>query len=156
MAVKKGQSWLIGHKIHGCTAVVGHDYCVLDESCCLLSIEFNKFQLVTVQMQGVGIVGPVAEDEAVAGALFQHKFAVVGVLFAIYEPAIELSRAAGDLLEDHIDGLVWWRTCGVGFAEDCVIPGDMGWWDPLGLAVNVGVFHDYSQAGVADNFGGGA
>lgn len=61
---------------------------------------------MAVQVHGVGVVGAVAEDEAVALALLKDKLPVVRVGLAVDEPCIQDAGAARDLLEDHVDGVV--------------------------------------------------
>ena len=52
---------------------------------------------------GVGVVGAVAEDEAVARALLEDELVFVGVGLSVDEEGVEFACSAGDLFEDHVD-----------------------------------------------------
>ena len=59
----------------------------------------------------MGVVGAVTEDQAVARSLLQDELLLVRIGFSVDQPGVELARAAGDLFENHVDGLVGgaWR-----------------------------------------------
>jgi len=100
-----------------------------------------------------GIVGAVAHEEAVAGALFEDELALVGVGFAVDVEGVELAGAAGNLFENHLDGLIRWNRVLADFAEEGVIPLGARHY-PLRLPVLVLVLHDHAQSGVANSLFG--
>src|ERR1700729_2928426 len=105
---------------------------------------------MAVQMQGVCIICAVTKDQTVTSSLLQEEFTLVRIGFSVDQPGVELTGAAGDLLENHLDGLVRRYRVLVDFAENGVVPdGSRG--HPLGLAVLVLIFHDHTQPSVPDS-----
>src|SRR5580704_6382736 len=66
VAVEEGEAGLVGGEVYGGAAVEGDDYGVLDDAGGGGSVVIDQLELVAVQVEGVGVVGEVAEDEAVA------------------------------------------------------------------------------------------
>ena len=158
VAVEEGEAGLVGGEVYGGAAVVGDDDGVLDDAGGFFAVDVDEFELVAVEVEGVGVVGAVAEDEAVACAWFEDELIRVRVGFAVDEPGVEFAGASGEFFEGHVDGLVG-GTCGLsdsGGAEECVVPRVFGGGDPLGLAVLVLVLDDEAEAGAADLFVGGS
>src|ERR1700750_93056 len=102
-----------------------------------------------VQMHGMGVVGAIAHDETVSGALLQLELALMRIGLAIDQPGVEFSEPTGNLLEDHLNCLLGrWRTGG-GSPKDRVVPRSLGRVNPLRLTVLAGVLHDDTQTGFA-------
>ncbi len=112
----------------------------------LLAVDLGQLPEMAVQVHGVRVVGAVAHHEAIARALLQHELALVRVGLAVHEQGVELARAAGDLLEDHLDGLLRSGGAGRRRSEDGVVPGRLGRVDPLRLVVLAGVLDDDAEA----------
>ena len=91
VAVEEGEAGLVGGEVDAGSAVVGDDYGVLDDAGGLVAVDLGEFELVTVEMHGVGVVGAVAEDEAVARALLEDELLLVGVGFAVDQPGVEFA-----------------------------------------------------------------
>ena len=91
VAVEEGEAGLVGGEVDDGAAVVGDDDGVLDDAGGFGSVDFDEFELVAVQMEGMGVVGAVAKDEAVAGSLVEDELAVVGVGLAVDEPGVEFA-----------------------------------------------------------------
>jgi hypothetical protein len=83
VAVEKGEARLVGCEVDAGSAVVGDYYGVLDDAGGFAAVDLGEFELVAVEVHGVGVVGPVAEDETVTGALLKDEFLFVGVGFAV-------------------------------------------------------------------------
>ena len=69
VAVEEGEAGLVGGEVDGGAAVEGDDDGVLDDAGGGFAVEVDELELVAVEVEGVGVVGAVAEDEAVALAL---------------------------------------------------------------------------------------
>src|SRR5580700_9934223 len=100
------------------------------------------------------VVSSVAHHEAVAYALLEDKLALVRIRFAIDQKQIEFSCAARNLFKDHLDGLLrGWaghsRAAGGAVAEEGVVPGVLGWIDPLRLLVLACVLDHNAETGLA-------
>ena len=124
VAMKQGETGLVRSEIDARASVIGHDDSVFDDAGGLDAIDLSEFELMTMQMHGMGVVGAVAEDEAVPRPLLEAELLLVRVWFAIYQPGIEFTRAAGDLFEDHVKGVLG-RTGWLGTfsgAEDRIVP----------------------------------
>jgi len=76
----------------------------------------------------------------------------VGIRLAVDREDVELTHAARDFFEDHVERVVRCaRGLGAfGVAEDGVIPAQVGGFEPLGLLVLTGVLDDDAEAGHAD------
>jgi hypothetical protein len=66
VAVEEAQAGLVCGELDGGAAVEGDDYRVLDEAGGWLAIDVDELELMAVEVQQVGVVGTVAEGEAVA------------------------------------------------------------------------------------------
>src|SRR6266700_3655922 len=106
VAVEEGEAGLIGGEVDYGAPVVGDDYGVLDDASGLFPVDLDQLPQMPVQVHGVGVVGAVAHHESVARALLQHELLLMWVGLAVDQPGVELSVSAGDLLEDHFDGLL--------------------------------------------------
>ena len=106
VAVEEGQARLIGGEVDDGSPVVGNDDCVLDDAGSLLPVDFGEFPEMAVKVHGVGVIGAIAHDEPVPRALLEHEFAFVGIGLTVYQKRVEFACATGDLLEDHLDGLL--------------------------------------------------
>ena len=78
VAVEERQAGLVGGEVYYGAAVIGDDHRVLYDAGGLLAVDFDQLPPVAVEMQGVGVVGAVAEGEPVARALLQDEFVVRG------------------------------------------------------------------------------
>ena len=96
--------WLAVNSTTG-AAVVGDDDRVLDDAGGGFAVDVDQLPQMAVHVQRVGVVGAVAEGEAVALAFVQHELILVRVGLAVDGEGVELACAAGDLLEDHVDVL---------------------------------------------------
>ena len=65
VAVEEGQAGLVGGELDGGAAVEGDDHGVFDDAGGGLAVDIDEFPLVTVQVEGVGVVGAVVKGEAV-------------------------------------------------------------------------------------------
>src|ERR1700731_2491178 len=74
----------------------------------------------------------------------------VRIGFSVYQPGVELARAAGNLFENHLDGLVGDYRVIVDLAKKGVVPGGPR-RHPLRLPMLVFIFHDHTQPSVADS-----
>ncbi len=61
VAVEEGEAGLVGGEVYGGAAVEGDDYGVLDDAGGGFAVEVDELELVAVEMEGVGVVGAVAE-----------------------------------------------------------------------------------------------
>src|SRR5271156_3102404 len=124
VAMKQGETGLVRSEVDTGASVIRDDDGVFDDAGGLDAIDLGEFELMTVQMHGVGVVGAVAEDEAVPRTLLEDELLLVGVGFAVYQPCIEFTGAAWDLLEDHVEGVVGrsGRLCTFSGPEDCIVP----------------------------------
>ena len=75
VAVEEGEAGLVGGEVDDGAAVVGDDDGVLDDAGGFLAVDLDQLPQVAVQVQGVGVVGAVAEDEPVARALLEDELA---------------------------------------------------------------------------------
>ena len=124
VAVEEGEAGLISREVDAGSAIVGDDNGVLDDAGSFAAVDLGEFELVTVEMHGVGVVGAVAKDEPVACALLKDELLLVWVGLAVDEPGVEFARTSGDLFKDHVEGVVWGMR-GLGpfrAAEDGVVP----------------------------------
>src|ERR1700735_376715 len=113
-----------------------------------------------MQMQGMRVVGAIAEDEAIARALLQHKFLVkfwvVRILLAVDEPRVEFSVSARNLREHHVDGPIGFsrgRLSSGGLCrvtKDRVIERRARWRHPLRLLMLIRVLDDQAKTEIAN------
>ena len=106
MAVKEGKPRLIGREIDDGATIVRDDDRILNNSGRLLAVDLDQFPEVPVKVHGMGVIGAVAHDQAVAGALFKKELAFVRVRLAVHEPQIEFACAAWNFFEHKFDGLL--------------------------------------------------
>ena len=105
MAVEQGESGLVRRELDRGAAVERDNHGVLNEACSRFSVDVDQLELVAVQVQRMGVVGAVAEGEAVTLAFMEDELVVVWVKLAVHREGVELACAAGDLLENHLDVL---------------------------------------------------
>src|ERR1700742_552639 len=103
-----------------------------------------------MEMERVCVVRAVTKDQTVTSSLLQDELSLVRIGFSIDQPGVELARAAGNLLEDHLDGLVGGNRVVADLAKKGVVPGGSR-RHPLWLPVLVLVLHDHTQTGVANS-----
>ena len=104
--MEEGEAGLVGGEVDGDASVVRNDHRILYDSGGLLSVDLGQLPQMPVQVHGVGVVGAIAHHEPVTRALLQHELALMWIGLAIDKPGVEFAGASGDLLEDHLDGLL--------------------------------------------------
>ncbi len=78
VAVEEREPRLVGREInHGATEI-GHNHRVLHDPCRLLSVDFDQFPQVPVQMHGMRVVGAVAHREPITRSLAAARIRVRG------------------------------------------------------------------------------
>jgi hypothetical protein len=60
---------------------------------------------MAMHVEGVAIVGAIAQGEAVALAFVEDELVFVGVGFAVYGEGVEFAGTAGDFFKGHVDVL---------------------------------------------------
>src|ERR1700729_1824260 len=106
-------------------------------------------------MQRVRVICAVTKDQTVTSSLLQDELPLVRLGFSVDQPGVELTGAAGNLLENHLDGLIGCYRVIADFAKNGVIPGGSR-RHPLRLPMLVFVLYDDTQTGVANSLFGRA
>lgn len=86
VTMEQRKTGLIGSEIDDRPAVVGDDDRVLHHARSLFAVDFDQFPEMAVQVHRVSVVGTISHDKPIARALLQHKFPVVRIGFAVYQP----------------------------------------------------------------------
>ena len=85
VAVKQRKPRLIGDHIHGNAAKHRDNHGIFHDSGRRFAIDIHQFKEVPVDVQWVGIVGAIAENDPVPRAFLQHKFLLVRIFLAVYQ-----------------------------------------------------------------------
>ena len=126
MAVEESEAFHPGHEIRRDLAETLNQDNVLDDAGGRFAVNIRQLEAVAVQMDRMGVVGLIVEDEAIALSFVKRARRVVFVeLLAIDGPAIETGGAAVDFSDGERNGFDG-RGGGAGVAEDGVVPGLRG------------------------------
>jgi hypothetical protein len=110
MAVKQGESGVVGDKIDINTTEAFHENSVLEEARCFFSIDLCDLKIVPMQVERMHVVAFVDERESITATLVNLDRFTPIVRLAIDRPYVEPASAAVDFLNLHRNHLVW-RKC---------------------------------------------
>jgi hypothetical protein len=69
VAVKQGQARLVGYKVHYGATIIWNYYCIFYNAPGFGAVHFYQFELMAMQMEGVGVIRAVAKYQAVTSSL---------------------------------------------------------------------------------------